>query len=514
MAKRQISRRFFLSTVAATAAVLTAAPWNGAAQAQALKAGTVRVGLRNDMANFDPQQLSTVNFALIKNLYDSLIEYTAEGEAIPSLATEWTIADDYKSVTVKLRDGIKFHSGTALTAQTILPTLEKGSKAETGKNLFPTMGPVESFEAVDDLTLKLSFKQPVPAKQITDLLQFIIPIDPAVIGELDVKAGGTGPFMLEERQVGQSITLVKNPNYWRAGEPVLDKVVFTVFSDDSALAAGLESDVIDITYMGTPRSAERLQAAGYNVLLGPGKLMQTFRINSTRAPFTNKKFRQAFHYLMNRDAMKKLAYANFGINAALPWAPANPAYDQAVNDAYVYDIEKAKALFAESGLSQAEMENWKILTNGGDESVVLISQILQASLEEAGLKIELQLMQGSEYVDAQLQGNFDTTFGGVGNVQKFPTRVGTNSIYRPKGNPVLKDPHPHQAYVDAIARVESAFGDDVAPAYKALNDAILDEAFAISTHTTETGITVASTKLDGIELDIDNVLVLRKAGFK
>src|SRR5690606_8698352 len=84
--------------------------------AQDLKGGTLRVAIQADMTNFDPQQFSTVNFFLIKNLYDSLVEYTPDGEAIPSLATEWSIAEDSKSVTVKLRDDVKFSaSGNPFT---------------------------------------------------------------------------------------------------------------------------------------------------------------------------------------------------------------------------------------------------------------------------------------------------------------------------------------------------------------------------------------------------------------
>ena len=66
------------------------------------------------MTNFDPQQFSTVNFPLIKNFYDSLLEYTPDGKAVPSLATAWKIAPDNTSVTVTLRKDVKFHSGAPL----------------------------------------------------------------------------------------------------------------------------------------------------------------------------------------------------------------------------------------------------------------------------------------------------------------------------------------------------------------------------------------------------------------
>ena len=95
----------------AVAALTTAA---GACAAD-LQGRPLRVAhRRRTSTNFDPQQFSTVNFPLIKNLYDSLLEYTPDGKAVPSLATAWKIAPDNTSVTVTLRKDVKFHSGAPL----------------------------------------------------------------------------------------------------------------------------------------------------------------------------------------------------------------------------------------------------------------------------------------------------------------------------------------------------------------------------------------------------------------
>ena len=133
-----VSRRQFWMAGIALAAVAPSAISNPAA-AQQLKGGTLRVAVLQELANYDPQQLSTVNFHVIKNLYDSLIEYTADGKPEPSLATEWTIAPDKTSVTVRLREGVTFHSGTPFKADSVLATLQKGADPKRGKNVFSTM---------------------------------------------------------------------------------------------------------------------------------------------------------------------------------------------------------------------------------------------------------------------------------------------------------------------------------------------------------------------------------------
>src|SRR5690606_4562516 len=147
------------------------------AEEAALKGGTLRVAVLSDLTNFDPQQFSTVNFHLIKNLYDSLIEYTPEGEAVPSLATAWTIAPDNRSVTVTLRDDVTFHSGAKLTSADVAATLAKAADPERGKNVYATMSIVKDWATPDDKTITINFKAPVPQRQITDLLQFTIPIE-------------------------------------------------------------------------------------------------------------------------------------------------------------------------------------------------------------------------------------------------------------------------------------------------------------------------------------------------
>ena len=91
-------------------------------------------------------------------------------------------------------------------------------------------------------------------------------------------------------------------------------------------------------------------------------------------------------------------------------------------------------------------------------------------------------------------------FGGVGNVQKFPTRVTTNSIYRTANNPILGEPHPHPEYVAAIDRVNTTFGTgpDVKASYDNLNKVLVETAFAIPTNTYDTGLIVAAKNVGGL----------------
>jgi peptide/nickel transport system substrate-binding protein len=515
---RTLRRLGFLFLAATAPVAIGGASLIAPAQAEetTLKGGTLRVAVLSDLTNFDPHQFSTVNFHLIKNLYDSLIEYTADGEAVPSLATAWAIAPDNQSVTVTLRDDVTFASGAKLTSADVAATLAKAADPDRGKNVYATMSIVKDWTTPDDQTITIHFNAPVPERQITDLLQFTMPIEAKGIDTVETVPAGTGAYRLDNRIVGQGLTLKANPDYWRKGQPIAETVDFTIFSEDSSASAALESGAIDLIYGGSSRSAVRLQDAGFQVLRGPGPLVQVFRINSTRGPFKNADFRKAFNYLMDRDGMLRVGYAGLGEPVALPWAPASPAFDAAYAEEFAYNPEKAKELFAASGLSPAEMSGWKLLVWGNDEPSVVLSQILQSALAELGINIDLDVRQGAEYTEAQLAGDYDATFGAVGNVQKFPSRVATNSIYRVVKNPVLKDPHPHPDYVAAIERVNTTSGPeaDVKAAYDNLNRVLVESAFAVPVNSYDTGLVVAAPNLGGLALDIDNLFVARSVGFQ
>ena len=487
-----------------------------AAQAQALKGGTLRVALLADIVNYDPHQFSAVNMPVMKNMYDALIEYAPDGKPMPSLASAWSIAPDSKSITLTLRTDVKFHSGAPFDAASVDVNLKKCADPAKGKNAYASMGIVADWTVVDPKTVRINFKSPVPEKQITDLVQFITIIDPAVIDTVETKPGGTGAYTLADRVLGQRLRMVANPNYWRPGEPVCKEVVCTVFSDENAASAALESGVVDMIFGAGGRAGVRLRTAGYQLIQGPGPLVQIFRINTTRGPFRNAKFRQAFQFLMDRQAILRVGYGGLGEVTAQPWVKANPAYDPSLDAAYAFDIEKGRALLKESGLTEAQMSDWALLVDSSREADMGIAQVVQATLKRVGINVNLDLKAGAEFVDALLGGKFAATFGGIGNIQKFPTRITANSIYRTANNPVLGTPHPHPEYVAAIERVSSTIAppEAVKAGYANLNKVLFDASFGVATNTFDIGLIVAAKNIAGITLDIDNILIARTIGFR
>jgi choline dehydrogenase-like flavoprotein len=110
------------------------------------------------------------------------------------------------------------------------------------------------------------------------------------------------------------VRMVANPKYWRQGEPVLSEVVLTVFSDNeaAAAAAALETGAVDVIYGASPRSAVRLRGSSFQLIQGPGPLVQVLRINSTRGPFRNPKLTPSMPSTSTRGATCDRVNKTFG----------------------------------------------------------------------------------------------------------------------------------------------------------------------------------------------------------
>ena len=179
--------------------------------------------------------------------------------------------------------------------------------------------------------------------------------------------------------------------------------MLTIFTDDAAATAALESGAVDLIYGGTARSAVRLRAAGYQLIQGPGPLVQVFRINSTRGPFSNEKFRQAFNHLMDREGILRVGYAGLGEVVALPWAPASPAFDKSYNDEYAFDIDKAQG--AARRLRPLGRRDEQLEAPGERQRPAVgraSARSCRPRSAAAGINIELDLKQGAEFIDALL----------------------------------------------------------------------------------------------------------------
>ena len=484
---------------AATTAPAKPAPTTAPAVA-AKRGGTITVGVPSDVQTFDPFNLLFQHFPLVQNFYDTLIRYDQSLKPLPGLAESWTVAPDGQSVTLALRNGVKFHSGKALVADDVIKNFEKAADKDRGFNMLPAVANVDAVTAPDASTVRIGFKKVSP--EITDILQALAIVDPSGMDELKTKAAGSGPFKFVEWSPGDRIVMERNADYWNAPAPHLDRVIYKIFGDSDAMVAALQSGIIDVCTSFPPKDVARLSSSFEMVRGHAGALTYELRINPTQPPFDKKEVRQAMQFAIDRKSVVDNVLFGISEPTVLPYSRASAAHDPAIAARYPFDLNRARELLGGATGLRAEA-----IFNSQVPELQAMAQILKADLAKIGFELDLAPLDATQASRRLLAGEFQITPSFSGNTQKYPTRIALNSIYRTANNPVWGDAVP-RAYVDAIneanstidpARQKEAFGK--------LNQALLDESWVVSVAYRQSVFGLAR-HVKGFAYTVDDMVVL------
>ena len=478
---------------------------DGAEESQAPSGGALRIGINQDVLNFDPFALNFEHFPTIMAMYDALIRYDSNLNVYPSLATAWDIAGDSRSVTLTLRDGATFHSGGPVDAAAVVTTYERAMNPETGNNMLGFSVDIESVSAVNDSTVLIEFIQPLPGLAITDILQAISIIDPAGIDSLATAGAGAGPFEFVSWEPGVELVLRAYDNYWGDKGPYVDEIVYTVFDDSDAQLAAYDSGAIDIAWNIPLKDASSLEDE--NILRGhPGSLTYAFQLNANRPPFDNPNMRQMLQYATNRQGMVDAALFGQSTPTVLPWAKLSPAYDDSLNDVYGFDLDRARELL-EAGVAAGAPTSAVLNINSGTPQMLLMGQILQSDLAKIGFDMQINSLDGAAFADFYVAKDYGLITNFNGNLAKYPTRLTGNSTFRLKDNRGWPDGLP-QAYVDAINQSSSALtGAEQEAAFANLRSVLLDLSWVINIAYNQ-NTSAISDSVSGAAVTVDTMLIV------
>ena len=409
----------------------------------------VTVGLPADIFNFDPSTKAFVTYPVIRQVYNKLLDYTVAYQPVPDLALSWKIADDYRSATFKLRPGVKFHNGRALTAKDIVATFERAMDPKVGQNLVTlTSGQgMRAVKAVEDSTVTFEYEFQTP--NILDTIQEIDIIAPEAFGELRQTTIGTGPFKVAEWVPNDHVALERFPQYWKTGRPSLERVILKPYNNPDALVTALQTGTIDIaTSIPYPQVA-RLRSQRDLVLQGDGTgaFLQLFEINPQRPPFDKKLVRQAMQYAVDRETILKTVYAGIGQTRVAPYPANSTAYNAGLGKRYRFDLAKAKQMIAEAGYPSGFKFAAPITTGFADFAQA--AQIFKADLAKIGITMDIQLVDNARWGPMLFGGQFDMTYTFVA-LNKDPLTLFRNSPYRTFSSPVFPKGDFPPGYADTI----------------------------------------------------------------
>ena len=352
------------------------------------RGGTIQAGIAADVIPGNFLTNSNTGITTIIGLaYDFLIRYPNDKvEPTPSLATAWQLAEDGKSLTLELRDDVTFHSGRPFTSKDVEFSIKTYADPLWTAQLRSTAAAVTSFDTSEEHKIILGFEHPLG--NVFDLLDTVPILDSESIDKLRTGAEfvGTGPFIVQGWTPNSSISFARNEKYWVPERPYVDAVEIKVITDAKALLAALKSGQIqfanglsnlDVENLDKSDDFAKLRLEGAEKQLYVGS-------NVTAEPLDDIRVRQAIAYALDKDRVVAEVLRGAGYTASLPWPKYSSAFDEAANNTYARDLDKAKKLIAEVGTIPTLP-----LTYNPTPIQEALAAIVQSNLGEVGIPIEL-----------------------------------------------------------------------------------------------------------------------------
>ncbi len=385
--------------------------------------------MTSEPAKIDPQGPPSAGLSLIMPyLFDTLVARDVDNTVLPFLAESWTVAEDGLTITMTLKSGVTFQDGEPLNAEAVRFTFERFKTSGRSSPIYSSIQQIDAIEAVDDLTVRFRFVAPAANFWSTITMPYAGIISPASAEKFD-SAGegyliGTGAFILDDWQAGQSITLRRNPEYnWapsmvdNQGPPYLDALVFKVIPDASTQLAALSAGEVDVIFINEPSHLQQLtedpQVEIHETVLN-GLVHLGFNVR--RAPFDEATVRRALSHAVDKQQILDLALGGLGRLAFAPLPPTLPGFDPALQEyEIVYDLEEAKRLLQEAGFSATDDGGWerdgrrlqgRLLTSTRAPNEA-IATVLQSQFLAIGIPVEIQQLDSKAVMEATTQGDFD-----------------------------------------------------------------------------------------------------------
>ncbi|MBV5294599.1 MAG: ABC transporter substrate-binding protein [Curvibacter lanceolatus] len=399
-------------------------------------------------------------------IVEGLLRYDSQFKPQPLLATSWSVSPDGLRYTFKLRPGVKWHDGKDFTAADVRFSLLAQKKQGPRGRI--TLANLERVDTPDPLTAVLVLSKPTPFL-LKSLSSAELPIVPAHrYTEADPLTSpnqsapiGTGPFVFAEWVRGSHLLLKKNPHYWQAGKPHLDRAVIKFIGDRAGIVAALEAGEIDVATNINLADLDRLAQNpkvqvddSYDGFLNNAAFLE---FNVEHPILAKPEVRQAIAHAIDRNALRTTVYYKRAevVNSPVP-SVLSSYYDDSTFQ-YGYDVARANQLLDQAGYPrQANGQRFALrITNIPGADFKRSSEFLRNALGRVGIKAELQDGDmASFFKRVYTARDFDLNINGLGRL--FDPIVGVQRIYWSDGikNPLIwiNAAHYNNPQVDELFR--------------------------------------------------------------
>lgn len=393
-----------------------------------IEGGEIVYGLENETSGgwcLPESQLAISGIQVAKTIYDTLTAPNEDDEYVPFLAESVEPNDDYTKWTITLRDGVKFHDGSALTAEVVKNNLDAYRGQYPGRKpllfLF-VFEDIASVDVVDDLTLTITTSVPWPALPATlygsgriGMLAQAQLDDPDTC---DTELIGTGPFKLDKWVVNDHLTASKNQDYWRTDSdgtrlPYLDRIEYRPIVEESVRLNALESGELQALHSNDATTIEEVRSqveAGSLSQENTEKFSEVSYVmfNTSKPPFDNLTARQAVAKALNRDEMRSVVFIDQMTMASGPFGPGVTGYLKDTGFPS-YDPEEASALADQYEQETGSPLEFKLTSTNG-ASTLQITSFVQDQMAQAGIEVTLDPIEQAQQINTALGNDWQAQY--------------------------------------------------------------------------------------------------------
>ncbi|GAB2602319.1 ABC transporter substrate-binding protein [Kribbella endophytica] len=395
-----------------------------AADAAQVKAGgTLTVALSADPDKLDPTlSRSLYSRYVFHTMCEKLYDLGPDAKIVPQLATALpTVAADGLSLTIPLREGVKFADGGTMDSAAVKGTIERGlTLAGSGRK--SELGPISGIETPDPKTVVIKLSKPFAPLTAALADRAGMVLSPAAVSKLGANFSTApacvGPFKFASRVAQNSIKVVKDPLYYDAAKVHLDAIEYRIITDSSIRSANLRSGDAQIADSLSTQDAPELQkddtmsvlqsqSLGYQGLTinignaeGIGKPVKQLDTPIAKDP----RVRQALEASIDREALVKTIFNGLNTVACSPISPKSEFTSEAAQVCPAHDPNKAKELLSQAGVTTPYKV--EMITSNNPDSLRL-AQALQAMVKEGGFELVIKPVEYASLLDQQDRGDFE-----------------------------------------------------------------------------------------------------------
>ncbi|KOG30621.1 ABC transporter substrate-binding protein [Streptomyces resistomycificus] len=331
--------------------------------------------------------------ARAKALYDKLADYGADLSAQPRLAAKWEPDKTLDRWQVTLRKAT-FHDGRPVTAKDVLYSYRRIADPEQTFRAKASLEPIDldASRATGDRAIEFVLKRPT-AEFPNILAAFGAYIVPDGARDFDSKPVGSGPFRFVSFTPGRSAVLRRYDDYWE-GAPHLDELEFVVANEESARVNALLGGQVEYAHELNPTTARAHEGRGQiEIVRLRNSAMQAFCMKTDRAPFDDKRVREAFFLIADRKELVDGALSGAGVIGNDLFGKGYEYYADDLPQR-AQDLDRARALLKKAG---AEKLKVTLDTSAVAAGFTEAASIFRDQAAKAGVTIDVKMGSKDSY---------------------------------------------------------------------------------------------------------------------